>query len=88
VGDLGRGGSPQARPYDCRDRTLEQFFAAGENALRASPKDEEAATDEQIERLKNRVGELVFDIDILREANNGRPFGDVRRVRQAIPEGF
>lgn len=54
----------------------EQLFAAGENALRARSKDEEAAKDEQIERLKRKVGELVLDIDILKEANKGRPFGE------------
>lgn len=56
------------------ERCKEQFFAAGENALRARPKDEEAAKDEQIERLKSKVGELVLDIDRLKEANKGRPF--------------
>ena len=56
------------------ERRKEQFFAAGENALRARPKDEEAVKDEQIARLKRKVGELVLDIDILKEANKGRPF--------------
>jgi len=56
------------------ERWQEQFFAAGENALRVRPKDEEAAKDEQIERLQRKVGELVLDIDILKEANKGRPF--------------
>jgi hypothetical protein len=37
--------------------------------------DEEAAKDQEIERLKRKVGELVLDIDILKEANKGRPFG-------------
>jgi transposase-like protein len=57
------------------ERWKEQFFAAGENALRARPRDEEAAKSEQIERLQRKVGELVLDIDILKEANKGRPFG-------------
>ena len=57
------------------ERWKEQFFAAGENALRARPKDEEAAKDEQIAKLQRKVGELVLDIDILKEANKGRPFG-------------
>lgn len=56
------------------ERWKEQFFAAGENALRARPKDEEAAKDEQIAKLQRKVGELVLDIDILKEANKGRPF--------------
>jgi transposase-like protein len=58
------------------ERWREQFFAAGENALRARPKDEEAAKDEQIAKLQRKVGELVLDIDILKEANKGRPFGE------------
>ena len=56
------------------ERWKEQFFAAGENALRARPRDEEAAKSEQIERLQRKVGELVLDIDILREAKKSRPF--------------
>ena len=58
------------------ERWKEQFFAAGENALRARPKDEEAAKDEQIAKLQRKLGELVLDIDILKEANKGRPFGE------------
>ena len=50
------------------ERWKEQFFAAGENALRARPK------NEQIAKLQRKVGELVLDIDILKEANKGRPF--------------
>jgi hypothetical protein len=57
------------------ERCKEQFFAAGGNALRARPKDEGAARDERIERLKRKVGELALDIDTLREANKCRPFG-------------
>jgi len=57
------------------ERLQEQFFAAGENALRARPKDEEAAKDERIERPPRKVGELVLDVDILQEPNKGRPFG-------------
>ena len=72
------------------ERWQEQFFAAGENALRARPKDEEAAEDEQVERLKKKVGELVLDIDILGGGEQGPPFraGDVRRVRQAFPQAL
>ena len=43
------------------ERWEEQFFAAGENALRARPKGKEAAKDEQIARLQKKVGELVLD---------------------------
>jgi transposase-like protein len=58
------------------ERWSEQFFAGGENALRVRPKDEEAAKDEQIAKLQRKIGELVLDIDILKEANKGRPFGE------------
>jgi hypothetical protein len=51
----------------------ERFFLAAENALRAQPKDEEALKDEQVKNLKQKVGELVLDVDILREATKGRP---------------
>jgi len=56
------------------ERWCEQFLAACENALRSHPRDEEGVKDEQIARLKKKVGELVLDIDILKEANRGRPF--------------
>ncbi len=52
----------------------EAFLAGAENALRARPRDEDAAKDEQIKRLKEKVGELVLDLDTLREASKGRPF--------------
>ncbi len=51
----------------------ERFFLAAENALRARSKDEGALKDEQIKKLKQKVGELVLDVDILREAAKGRP---------------
>ena len=35
---------------------------------------EEALKDEQIKRLKQKVWELVLDMDILKEANKLRPF--------------
>jgi transposase-like protein len=52
----------------------EKFLAAAENALRSRPRDDEALKDEQIKRLKQKVGELVLDMDILKEAQKGRPF--------------
>jgi adenylate kinase len=39
-----------------------------ENALRARPRDEQALKEEQIKRLKQKTGELVIDMDILKEA--------------------
>jgi transposase-like protein len=58
------------------ERWKEAFLAGAENALRSRPKDEEALKDEQIAKLQRKVGELVLDIDILKEANKGRPFGE------------
>lgn len=55
---------------DWRDR----FLLGAENALRARPKDEDALKDEQIKRLKQKIGELVLDLDILKEATKDRPF--------------
>ena len=52
----------------------ERFLSGAENALRTKPRDDEALKDEQIRRLKQKVGELVLDVDILKEATNGRPF--------------
>jgi transposase-like protein len=52
----------------------ELFLMGAENALRTRPRDEDAFKDEQIKRLKEKVGELVLDVDILKEAAKGRPF--------------
>lgn len=49
---------------DWRDR----FLAGAENALRSRPKEEDALKDEQIKKLTQKIGELVLDNDILREA--------------------
>ena len=49
---------------DWRDR----FLAGAENALRSRPKDDEALKEEQIKKLKQKIGDLVLDNDILREA--------------------
>jgi len=60
-----------AEVEDWREKFLP---AAAENALRARTRDEEAQKDEQIKKLKQKVGELVLDMDILKEAQKGRPF--------------
>jgi len=57
------------------DEWKERFLLGAENALRSKPRDDEALKEEQIRRLKQKVGELVLDIDILKEATRGRPFG-------------
>jgi transposase-like protein len=63
-------GLTVAEIEDWRDR----FLLAAENALRARPKDEEALKDEQIRKLKQKVGDLVLENDVLREATKDRPF--------------
>jgi hypothetical protein len=45
-----------------------RFLGAAHNALRSRPRDEDAIRDEQIRRLKQKVGELVIEVDTLREA--------------------
>jgi transposase-like protein len=63
-------GLTVAEVEDWRDR----FLLGAENARRARPKDEEALKDEQIKKLKQKVGELVLDLDVLKEATKDRPF--------------
>jgi transposase-like protein len=46
----------------------EKFLVGAENALRTRPKDADAVKDEQIKKLKQKIGDLVLDNDILREA--------------------
>ena len=46
----------------------ERFLLGAENALRARPKEEDALREEEVNRLKRKVGELTMDLDILREA--------------------
>lgn len=51
----------------------ERFLLAAENAIRTRPKDEEALKEEQIKKLKQKIGDLVMDIDILKEAAKRHP---------------
>ena len=46
----------------------ERMLAACHNALRSRPRDEQAIKDDQIRRLKQKVGELVIEVDTLRDA--------------------
>ena len=46
----------------------ERFLGGAENALRSRPRNEEALKEEQIKKLKQKVGELIMDIDIIKEA--------------------
>ena len=51
----------------------ERFLTGAENALRSRPADEDGQKDREIKRLKQKVGELVMDLHILKEATNGHP---------------
>ncbi len=51
----------------------ERFLAGAENALRSRPADEDGQKDREIKRLKQKVGELVMDLDIIKEATKGHP---------------
>jgi hypothetical protein len=46
----------------------QRMLAAAHNALRSRPRDADAMKDEQIRRLREKVGQLVVDVDLLREA--------------------
>ena len=62
-----RHGLTVAEIADWRDRVLQ----AAHNALRSRPRDADAVKDEQIRRLRQKVGELVVDVDLLKEAIHG-----------------
>ena len=51
----------------------DEFLSAGENALRSRPKQDDDRKDDEIRRLKQKVGELVMDNDILKEAHRLHP---------------
>jgi transposase-like protein len=51
----------------------QRFLSGAENALRSRPLNDEAQKDRDIKRLQQKVGELVMDLDIVKEAINGHP---------------
>ncbi len=51
----------------------QRFLAGAENALRSRPLDDEGQKDRDIKRLQQNVGELVMDLDIVKEAIKGHP---------------
>ena len=53
----------------------QKFLSGAENALRSRPRDEEGQREAEVKRLKQKVGELVMDLDIYKEAMRGHPFG-------------
>ena len=68
-----------ARKYDLTVREIEEWrdkaLAAMENALRSRPRDEAEQKEQEIKQLKQKVGELVMDLDVYKEAMRGHPFG-------------
>lgn len=46
----------------------DRFLTGAENALRSKPQDEEALREAEVKRLKQKVGELVMEMDIFKEA--------------------
>ena len=59
-----RHGLTVSEIADWKERVLQ----AAHNALRSRPRDADAIKDEQIRRLRQKVGELVVDVDLLKEA--------------------
>jgi transposase-like protein len=59
-----RHGLTVAEVEDWRDR----FVLGAENALRSRPKDDEALKDEHIKKLTQKIGALVLETDVLKEA--------------------
>lgn len=53
----------------------EQFLRGAENSLRRRPKDEDALKEEPIKKLKQKVGDLFMENDVLREALKPYPLG-------------
>ena len=51
----------------------ERFLDGATNALRSKPRNDDEQKDEQIKRLKQKVGELVLDNDMLKYAAANRP---------------
>src|SRR3712207_9316999 len=68
-------GSTVAEVEEWRER----FLAGAENALRSRPLGEEAQKEQELKRLKQKVGELVMELDIVKEAVKGRP--SLRQMR-------
>lgn len=52
----------------------DRYLLAAENAMRSRPKAEDALKDEQIKKLERKIGQLVMDIEIFKEATKLRPF--------------
>ena len=51
----------------------DRFLSGAENALRSKPLDDEAQKLQEIKRLKQKVGALVMELDVVKEAIKGLP---------------
>ena len=79
--ELLRGGTTAAQAARKYSLTIaeiegwkEAFLSGAENALRSRPRDEEAMKEAQIKKLKQKVGELVMERDVLPKGNENPPF--------------
>ena len=67
--DVTAGGGSEARADGGGGRGMERTVSRrAENALRSHPRDEEGQREEAIKKLKQKVGELVLENDVLKEA--------------------
>ena len=55
------------------DEWRDRFLTGAENALRSRPLGEEAQKEQELKRLKQKVGELVMELDVVKEAMQGHP---------------
>ena len=55
------------------DAWRDRFLTGAENALRSRPLGEEAQKEQELKRLKQKVGELVMELDVVKEAMKGHP---------------
>jgi transposase-like protein len=61
----------------------DRFFLGAENALRERPRDVDALKDARIRTLERKIGELVVDMDMLRESvKSQRGFMDARSAEE------
>jgi transposase-like protein len=51
----------------------DEFLSGGENSLRSKPREEAARKEQEIRKLKEKIGDLVMDIEILKEAERIYP---------------
>lgn len=51
----------------------ERFLSGAEHALRSRPLDDEAQHEQEVKRLKQKVGELVMELEVITETVKGHP---------------